>query len=70
MYIYIYIHTQNLDFLVTQPHLEEIHLENNRLTSLRGLQLQPKLESVHIKGNPICAHEVHLYYMYVRVCTW
>jgi hypothetical protein len=66
MHTYTHIHKQNLDFLVTQPHMEELHLENNKLTSFRGLQLQPKLESINLKGNPICDHEVCMH-GYVRV---
>eukprot|EP00960_Hanusia_phi_P042571 755577-Hanusia_phi.AAC.1 len=43
--------------IVVVPHLKELHLENNRLTSLRGLQPQPALEKIWVKGNPVCENK-------------
>lgn len=45
-----------MDYLIPQPRLKELRLENNFIISFRGFVTQPKLEAVWLEPNPICMH--------------
>jgi len=49
-------HLDSLEFFESQPNLKELHLEENDVSTFRGLKIQPKIEAIFIKGNPIAKH--------------
>ena len=63
--VYVYIGYSSVELYVGYSYmhiclqaLRELHIENNRLKSLRGLHPQPALERLWIKGVDVCISQV------------
>jgi Leucine-rich repeat (LRR) protein len=57
----------NLAFTGTLSALREMHVQNNSISSLRGLSVLPRIQKISLFGNPISCHQY--YRLMVVLCA-